>query len=97
MSITLEQVERAIDFFIMLESLPVDYDELKTYNRHTYTRFQALIRQYGEEMQPASLEQMQAVFYQITNSPKYLVTRTANSIARTVLSSNWDGIGEWRS
>lgn len=96
MSITLQQVEYAIDFFILLESVPVDYEELRSRNRHLAAQHNSLIRKFAEEMQPASLEDMQRVFYQITTSPKYSVTRVARSIARTVLSSNWNGVGEWR-
>jgi hypothetical protein len=95
MAITRDQVEYAIDFFILMESTPRDYDQLKIHNRAVIAQHNATIKQFGMEISPLTLENMQDVFYSFTNSTKYLRSRVACSVARTVLSSNWHGIGDW--
>jgi hypothetical protein len=93
--ITRQQVETALDFFILLESMPGEYSTLKAYNKEAADQHNAIVRQFAEEMQPCTLEHMQDVFYSFTNSPKYRQTMAACSVARTVLSSNWHRVGEW--
>lgn len=96
MPVTREEVEQALDFFILMESTPRDYEQLKIHNRAVIAQHDATVKQFGEEISPLTLENMQDVFYSFTNSPKYLRSRVACSVARTVLSSNWHGIGDWR-
>jgi hypothetical protein len=94
--ITRDQVEFALDFFILMETNPSDYQVMKVRNAQVISQHNATVKQFGEEITPLTLENMQDVFYSFTNSTKYLRSRVACSVARTVLSSNWHGIGDWR-
>ena len=93
--ITRQQVESAIDFFILLENSQHDYDAMLAQNATAIATHQAVVRQFGREIQPATVEHMQNVFYSFTNSLKYRKSATTISVARAVLSSNWHGINGW--
>ena len=93
--ITRQQVDAAIDFFIMLEISAHDYDAMLRQNAAAIEQHRKVVRQFGEEIRPATVEAMQNVFYSFTNSLKYRKSATTISVARTVLSSNWHGINGW--
>ncbi|MHB1546142.1 MAG: hypothetical protein ACYCSB_07005 [bacterium] len=50
------------------------------------------IKQFGKQIKPNSLKNMQKIFYDIVNNGDDI----RRSIAYTVLNSKWDGIGNWR-
>jgi hypothetical protein len=77
-----------------MECVICDYEVLKTHNRAQIAQFKNEVRQFGQQL-PPNLEDMQDVFYAIISDPRFNHP-VARSVARTVLSSNWDGIGEWR-
>lgn len=101
MTITREQVEQAIDLFVSLE--PTDpmissgeYDAIMSANSSALDMAANIIHQYGGEISPQTLKRMQDEYYSFTNSLKYLKNATVSSVARSVLSENWNGINEWR-
>jgi hypothetical protein len=94
--ITRQQVEAAIDFFIMLEKSSLGYDAMLQANAAKAEMHNKVVRQFGEEIRPATLENMQDVFYSFTNSNKYRESATSISIARSTLSENWQRINGWR-
>lgn len=57
----------------------------------------SIIRKYGEQIEPKSLENMQKEFYTLVNSDKYRQSMIHQSVVYTSLNYNWDAIGPWRS
>ncbi|MEM1182101.1 MAG: hypothetical protein AAGM22_27380 [Acidobacteriota bacterium] len=101
MKITDSELESALDFLIAIEPDPGDVDSTEHYasmmERYQSQIVQAksVIRQYGEEIRPRSLEAMQRTFYAIANSPKYRKTAIHASVARSALETGWVGINGW--
>lgn len=93
--ITRQQVEAAIDFYILLEHSQHSYSSMLAKNATAITMHKANVRQFGEEISPKTLAHMQDVYYSFTNSEKYRANSISISVAGTVLSSNWHGIGDW--
>lgn len=100
-----ELVECAIDFFIFIEPDSSTLEELtkgdKIYAdnlikyKEEIKNANKIVRNFGEQLFPATLENMQDVFYSFSNSRKYLNTREISSIARLTLSTNWTNINGW--
>jgi hypothetical protein len=98
-NVTKVKLEEALDFMISIETDPATgaeeyHDNLIKYKREVQMARQA-VRKYGEQIFPRTLENMQNEFYSITNSIKYRQSVTHCSVAYSMLSSGWDGIGAW--
>lgn len=101
--VTRAMLEKAIDFIIILEPDPDDPNSDKIYSRRCKVYSDDIemaedaIRQYGDQIEPKTLENMQEEFYAITNSTKYRQTLIHNSVAYSCLNHGWDRIGPWRA
>lgn len=97
-----ELLEEAIDFMISLEPDPEslraseEYEENLDYFKSEIHQVKQIIRQFGEQIHPRTLENMQTVFYSVTNSKKYLASAIHCSVAYSCLESGWNGIGPWQ-
>lgn len=95
-------LEKALDFMISLEPDPESPAAVKDYelaleaNKDAVQKAKAIMRMYGRQITPLSLERIQEVFYDITDSGKYSSTRINCSVARACLTDAWHGIGDWR-
>jgi hypothetical protein len=96
-------LETALDFYIHLESDPEakNGEEIFSKRCRTYTAeiemARAAIRKYGEQIEPKTLESMQAKFYEITHSLKYRQSTIHLSVTYSLLNLIWDGIGPWQA
>lgn len=99
--VTRALMEDALDYFISIEPDPekdIDYEAYMAgfSNDECFMKAHLVLRRFGEEISPRTLEKMQAVFYSITGSPKYLNSSSRCVIARAYLARAWNGIGDWR-
>lgn len=91
----------AIDFLIAIEPDPEvviehrEYEEIMKKYETEIMMAEAAIRHYGEQIKDKTLANMQKEFYSITNLPKYQKSYIHQSVAYTVLNSQWHGIGPW--
>lgn len=97
------ELEKALDFLISIEPDPRSYDDMEEYHaimkEHAdkIEKVNNTIRKFGEQIEPLTLESMQAVYYSIINSNKYRESAIHQSVATTALSQCWKGIGPWRN
>ena|SRR3990172_12105237 len=97
-----ELLEAAIDFLISIEPDPEvvveysDYEEITKKYEIEIKMAEAAIRHYGEQIEDKALANMQKEFYSITHLPKYRQSYIHQSVAHTVLNSQWHGIGPWK-
>jgi len=95
-------LEGALDFLISLEPDPESPDAIELYdlNREKYksevVKANKIIRLYGEQIEPKTLEHMQEKFYEIVNSSKYQQSSLHSSVVYSSLSYGWNGIGAWQ-
>lgn len=91
-------LHEALDFMISLEpdyespTAMEDYQAAIAVKHIEVTNATAIMRKYGEQIRPLTLERMQEVFYLITNSVRY----RGDSVVRSSLNAAWDGIEGWR-
>lgn len=55
-----------------------------------------VLMRLGEWLQPASLQEMQEVFYRLTLAERFQRSVVAAIAVRSHLSDAWHGIGPWR-
>jgi hypothetical protein len=96
-------LEAAIEFLYSLEpddpqseTADEEYRLAKERNKDMVERSNSVIRAYGEQIHPRTLENMQEAFYSITNSKKYLNNVGLCICARVSMTSAWHGIGDWQ-
>lgn len=94
-------LEKALDFMIKLELCSSqdsmdDYRSFMEANKGKVEKAKGIMRKYGEQIAPFTLEHMQDVFYGITNSEKYASDAVKCSVVRSCLTDAWHGVGEWR-
>ena len=96
-------LEKALDLFISLEpvnqSSPTADEEYKAnheVNKNLIEISKKILVNYGKQIRPETLENMQDVYYSITNSKKYVKNPVNCSVVRSALNRAWDGISEWR-
>ena len=96
-------LEKALDLFISLEpvnqSSPTADEEYKSnckVNSDLIARADKIIVNYGMQIYPETLENMQDIYYSITNTPKYRNNPSNCSLVCSVLNSAWDGISGWQ-
>ena len=98
-----DMLELALDFLISLEPDPELPNAMEIYDRKCekhqkeIDKARKIIRWYGEQIEPKSLEFMQEKFYEITNSSKYRQSAIHCSVVYSTLNSVWNGIGPWRA
>ena len=102
-TVSRNKLEEAIDFHIALEPEdPLDQNFMEIYRsrckqyKNEIDMCNKAIRQYGMQIKPKTLKNMQTKFYELTNSIKYRQSHQTILVTRQCLSQNWDGIGEWR-
>ena len=95
---TKEMLLNALDLWVLMEC--DDQEEYETRTRYYCEELDAadqIIRRYGLQIEPQTLEHMQDVFYSITNSERYLsLGNRAIGCVYACLNGRWDGIGPWR-
>lgn len=93
-------VERALDLLVEIEPDPeseIDYElAIRPYKEQIETA-NKIIKQFGEQIEPKTLEYMQEVFYSFTNSEKYRASNLSISVVRSALQYGWKNIGPWQS
>ena len=100
--VTADQVHEALAFFVAIEPDPVttgsreEWEAALTPHTAKIEAANRLIRRYAEEMQPASLEEMQDEYYQFTSDDRYLDRSLTVAVVTSVLQQAWDGVGPWR-
>ena len=82
-------LEKALLFYIQLEY--PDADDMGS----EAAKAKDILRKYGEQIQPLTLERMQKVFYSILL--KYGTNRLNRAALYHALKWAWDGIGDWRA
>lgn len=93
-------LERALDFLVAIEPDPeseIDYREAMLPYKEQTDMANRLIRQFGEQIEPKTLEHMQDVFYSFTNSTKYRATSLSISVVYSALNFGWKNIGPWQA
>lgn len=96
-----ELLEDALDFLISLEADENDpdgdaYEKNIANAGETYSKAETVIRNFGEQISPRTLSNMQDVYYSFTNSLKYRASAVTLSVATSSLNAGWHGIGNWR-
>lgn len=81
--------------FAALEQAERQAEITRSEKKSEIEKVEAIARQYGAQIQPSTLTNMQGVYYSIINSAKYSRTPISSSVAGCVLRRAWDGIGEW--
>jgi hypothetical protein len=100
-TVSREVLEEALDFLISLETDENDIDS-NAYEKNienageNYLKAKTVIRNFGEQIAPRTLKNMQNVYYSFTNSLKYRANAITLSVATSSLNAGWHGIGEWR-
>lgn len=99
------KLEKAIDVFVKIEeefqkkqklsiklgqTMP-DYEEIAAKYSNETDAAERAIRQFGKQIKPNKLKNMQKEFYDIINNESGI----KRDIAYSLLNSKWDGIGEW--
>ena len=104
--VTRVKLEKAIDVFVKIEEeyqkkqkLSIkagqpepDYKGIVAKYSNETDAAERAIRQFGKQIKPNKLKNMQKEFYDIINNKNGI----KKDIAYSLLNSNWDGIGEWR-
>lgn len=91
----------ALDFFLSIEPRHELGEDMDTYEQRLEefkTEVNAaneVIRQFGRQIRPLTLERMQEIYYAVTRSPKYTQSVEHNSIATSILNHEWHGVGPW--
>lgn len=106
--VTHAHVEDVLDFNIMLEQSEegelVSDDAQTAHQRYlrrvvehqdTIANGNRIVRQFALQL-PQDIHCLRDAFYTFMSSVKYHESPVSISVARTVLSSNWDGISGWR-
>ncbi|MDR5809294.1 hypothetical protein [Caballeronia sp. LZ019] len=97
-----DDVERELDWLISIEPEPEELDTMDDYERLMLPHQRriepagTLLRQYGQQIRPATVEALRDEFYSITESDKYAFDPKAESVARSALSSAWAGLNGWQ-
>jgi hypothetical protein len=91
-----DMVEAALDFYILIEPDPFGRgggDRAKFTQELINAR--RIIRRYGEQVVPLTVERLQDHFYSFSNSDKYRYSMETISVVRTAISTAWEGLGGW--
>ena len=96
-----EDVHAALAYLVSIEPdpQPSTYDEYKTALAPYETqisRASSTLRTFAEQMQPASLDEMQYVYYRFTNDARYLTSTYIAATVTAYLNEAWNGIGSWQ-
>jgi hypothetical protein len=95
-------LDAAIDFMVSIEPNPIsatadqEFEESRNKYNAEINMVYAAIRQYGYQITDKTLENMQDIFYSITNSDKYLQSLKHQSMVYNLLNYYWDGIEPWK-
>lgn len=74
-----------------------DFDFDEWWESEEASRHRGTIRRYAEQLGDVPLEAMQRAFDGLVGEPAaFRVSREARSVARTIVSYAWDGVGPWR-
>jgi len=60
------------------------------------TRAAKTLRTFAEQMQPATLDEMQQFFYLFTKAPQYQTHPWISATVRAYLNEAWSGVGRWQ-
>ena len=101
-----EKATEALSFLLAVELLEEKYLE-KDFNQprgilldHYQEEMEmaiATLRDYGEQLQPATLDKMRAEYYSWVNDRDKFTTGLEVSIVSSYLQKAWDGINGWQS
>jgi len=100
-TMTEAHVFSALDFLVSIEPDPQP-QTLAAYKARLapyeaqIARAVAVLRSFAEQMQPATLEEMQAQYYTFTSDKRYLTSPAVTSIAIAYLNEAWNSVGPWR-
>jgi multidrug efflux pump subunit AcrA (membrane-fusion protein) len=91
----------ALDFLVSIEPNPqpqtlAEYKAALAPYEAEIARALAVLRNFAEQMQPATLEEMQVQYYTFTNDKRYLTSPAVTSTAIAYLNEAWNGVGPWR-
>ncbi|HBT34479.1 MAG TPA: hypothetical protein DEB15_17505 [Pusillimonas sp.] len=99
MSITYDQFVKALEFLVAIEPDPDSYDsDMDKYDlimephESEIEQAHATIKAYGEQIAPQGLDFMRSVLQQILLQQTEL---KSESIIRSKVNWQWDGIGRW--
>lgn len=91
----------ALDFLVSIEPDPqpqtqAEYEAALAPYEARIARAVAVLRSFAEQMQPATLEEMQAQYYTLANDKRYLTSPAVTGAAIAYLNEAWNGVGPWR-
>jgi len=91
----------ALDFLVSIEPDPqpqtlAEYKAALAPYAARIARAVAVLRSFAEQMQPATLEAMQAQYYAFTSDKRYLTSPAVTGTAIAYLNEAWNGVGPWR-
>lgn len=98
--VTLHDVEVALDFLISIEP---DDDEQYEQNLEKAMQYYSvelatadkIIKTFGTQITPRTVDEMQKHFYSFSNNPKYRYSAATIIVVRDALSRNWRGLNNW--
>lgn len=73
-----------------------EYQSHMAEHEHEIKEAIAVLRKYGEQIYPRTLDAMQQVFYSLANDERFKDSIEAVSVVRSYLNEAWDGIGPWQ-
>jgi len=91
----------ALDFLVSIEPDPqpqtlAEYKAALAPYEARIARAVPVLRTFAEQMQPATLQEMQAQYYTFTNDKRYLTSPAVTGTAIAYLNEAWNGVGPWR-
>ena len=91
----------ALEFLISIEPMPppnsrAEWAAALAPYQDSITRAARTLRTFAEQMQPATLEEMQQFFYLFTGAPQYQTCPWMSATVRAYLNEAWSGVGPWQ-
>lgn len=98
---TRHDVEVALDFLIAIEpeddlNYEPNLEKAMQHYSAELTTADKIIKTYGQQIAPRTLDAMQKEFYSFSNLPKYRYSAATCIVVRDALSRNWRGINNWQ-
>ena len=91
----------ALEFLISIEPMPTpnsraEWEAALAPYQSDITRAAKILRTFAEQMQPATLDEMQRFFYIFTLAPQYQSNPSIAATVRAYLNEAWSGVGAWQ-
>lgn len=91
--VQMKDVQATLQFLISMEEAGEWVQEKR---KNEIEKGEALLRAFGEQIRPQTLEIMQQVYYSIINGESFQENVFHRATAIAYLNEAWNGVGPWR-